>query len=228
MADDKPDHIGHRKRLRERLLQRGDDALADYELIEMLLFAAKARGDTKPLAKALMKRFGSFGAVLMAEPEKLMAVDGMGVVSAAALKVVAESARRLAREEAGEAPIIASWTKLLAYCRVQLAHETVENFHVLFLDRRNRLIADERQQRGTIDHTPVYPREVVKRALELGASAVILVHNHPSGDPTPSKTDIEMTRAIQDAAEKLGIKVHDHVIIGRAGHSSFKAQGLLT
>jgi DNA repair protein RadC len=224
---DRSDTAGHRQRLRERLLQRSGEALADYELIEMLLFAAHRRGDTKPLAKALLKRFGSFGATLRATPGELAQVEGLGEASAAALKVVAEAATRLARQEAGEQPVLASWDKLLAYCRIQLAHEAVENFHLLFLDRKNKLIADERQQRGTVDHTPVYPREVVKRALELGASAIILVHNHPSGDPTPSKADIAITREVAEAPGKLGIQVHDHLVIGRAGHVSFKSQGLL-
>jgi len=222
-----PDHLGHRKRLRGRLLQAGGGALADYELLEMLLFAASARADTKPLAKALLRRFGSFGAVLAAEPARLKEVEGVGEAAVAALKVVQESARRLLLEEVSEQPVLSSWDKLLAYCRAQLAHETVENFHVLFLDRKNRLIADERQQRGTVDHTPAYPREVVKRALDLGASALILVHNHPSGDPTPSTADVTLTRDIKLVAEKLGIALHDHLVIGRAGHSSLRSLGLI-
>ncbi len=226
-AADKPHHLGHRARLRARLLERGGDTLADYELLEFLLFAAQPRGDTKPLAKALLARFGSFAAVLNASPEQLTGVPGMGEASAAALKAIPEAARRLAREEAMDAPVIQSWQKLLDYCRVALAHERIEALHLLFLDRKLRLIADEIQQRGTVDHTPAYPREVVKRALELGASALILVHNHPSGDTTPSQADIAMTKDIAEAAGKLGIALHDHVIVGREGHSSFRALGLL-
>lgn len=223
----KADHLGHRSRLRTRLLDGGPEALADYEIVEMLLFAAIPRRDTKPLAKDLLKRFGGLGGLLKATPTQLAAVPGMAAGGVAAIKVVQAALERLTREELKEAPILSSWERLLTYCRVHLAHEPVENFHLLFLDRKNRLIADERQQRGTVDHTPVYPREVVKRALELSASALILVHNHPSGDPTPSRADIEMTREIGEAAGRLGIAVHDHVVIGKAGHYSFKAQGLL-
>jgi DNA repair protein RadC len=176
----KPHYIGHRDRLRQRLLEQGGPALADYEVLEFLLFGAKPRADTKPLAKALMKRFGSLAAVLAAEPAELAEVPGLGQASIAALKIVPEAARRLAREQVLGQPVLSSWSKLLDYCRIALAHEKVERFHLLFLDRQNRLIADETQQRGTVDHTPVYPREVVRRALELGASALILVHNHLS------------------------------------------------
>jgi DNA repair protein RadC len=224
---DKPHYLGHRARLRKRLLEQGPAALADHELLEMLLFAGNPRGDTKPLAKALLARFGSLGRVLAATPAELGKVKGLGETGVAALTAIPEAARRLAREQAQEAPVIASWQKLLDYCRITLAHERVECFHVLFLDRKNRLIADERQQRGTVDHTPVYPREVVKRALELGASALILVHNHPSGDPTPSQADIAMTKQVAEAAGKLEIAVHDHVVIGREGHASFRTLGLL-
>jgi DNA repair protein RadC len=232
MSADKPDQATphyhcHRGRLRQRLLDKGGAALADYEILEFLLFAAKPRSDTKPLAKALIKRFGSLSAVLTAEPSELAEVAGLGQASVAALKVVPEAARRLAREQVLGQPVLSSWSKLLDYCRIALAHEKVERFHLLFLDRQNRQIADETQQRGTVDHTPVYPREVVRRALELGATALILVHNHPSGDPTPSKADIEMTREIVAAGEKLSISVHDHVVIGRSGETSFKAAGLL-
>ncbi len=223
----KPHYAGHRERLRKRLLEQGPGALADYELLEMLLFAGNPRGDTKPLAKQLLARFGSLARVLSATPAELSRVKGLGETGVAALTVVPEAAKRLAREQAQEQPVIASWQKLIDYCRVTVAHERVECFHVLFLDRKNKLIADERQQRGTVDHTSVYPREVVKRALDLGASALILVHNHPSGDPTPSKADIAMTRAVAEAAAKLEIAVHDHVVIGREGHASFKSLGLL-
>lgn len=224
---DKPHYHGHRDRLRQRLLGKGGEALADYEILEFLLFGAKPRTDTKPLAKALMKRFGSLAAVLAAEPSELAEVPDLGDASIAALKIVPEAARRLAREQILGQPVLSSWGKLLDYCRISLAHEKVERFHLLFLDRQNRLIADETQQRGTVDHTPVYPREVVRRALELGATGLILVHNHPSGDPTPSKADIEMTREIVAAGEKLGIAVHDHVVIGKSGKTSFKSAGLL-
>ena len=224
---DKPHYHGHRDRLRQRLLGKGGEALADYEILEFLLFGAKPRTDTKPLAKALMKRFGSLSAVLAAEPSELAEVPDLGDASIAALKIVPEAARRLAREQILGQPVLSSWGKLLDYCRISLAHEKVERFHLLFLDRQNRLIADETQQRGTVDHTPVYPREVVRRALELGATALILVHNHPSGDPTPSKADIEMTREIVAAGEKLGIAVHDHVVIAKSVETSFKSAGLL-
>lgn len=222
-----PHYTGHRQRLRERLLKGGADALPDYELLELVLFAALPRRDAKPLAKALLKRFGGFAEVLSAEPALLSEVDGAGPAVIAALKTVQAAALRLARDEVMERPVIGSWDKLMAYCRSSMAHEKTEQFRVLFLNHRNELVADEIQQRGTIDHTPVYPREVVKRALELGASAVIMVHNHPSGDPTPSAADIEMTKEVQEAGEKLGIRLHDHVIIGRRGHNSFKTMGLL-
>lgn len=227
MSEEKPHYHGHRARLRQRLLEKGGESLADYEVLECLLFGAKPRGDVKPLAKALIDRFGSLGAVLAAAPHDLQKVTGMGEASAAALKVAAEAGRRMAREEVIDRPVLSSWDKLLKYCRTALGHEKVERFHLLFLDRKNVLIADEVQQRGTVDHTPVYPREVVKRALELGASALIMVHNHPSGDPTPSRADIAMTQEVKEAAEKLGIAVHDHVIISKSGHNSFRSLGLL-
>ncbi|MFQ5773526.1 MAG: DNA repair protein RadC [Kiloniellaceae bacterium] len=227
MGKDTPHYHGHRARLRRRLLDKGGESLADYEVLEFLLFGAKPRGDTKPLAKALLARFGSLAGVLTATARELATVSGMGQASIAILKIVPEAARRLAFEEISERPVIGSWDQLLTYCRITMGREKVEQFRLLFLDAKNRLIADEMQQRGTVDHTPVYPREVIKRALELGASALILVHNHPSGDPTPSKADIEMTREVQAAAAKLGIAVHDHIVIGRAGHNSFKSLGLL-
>ena len=227
MGKDRPRHHGHRERLRRRLLDKGADSLADYEILEFLLFGAKARGDTKPLAKALVERFGSLAGALAASPGELDKVGGMGETAIAVLKIVPEAARRLAREELSERPVIGSWDRLLAYCRITLGRESVEQFRLLFLDKKNHLIADEMQQRGTVDHTPVYPREVVKRCLELGASAVILVHNHPSGDPTPSRADIEMTKEVQEAAGKLGISVHDHIVVSKSGHASFKSLGLL-
>ncbi len=227
MTKETPHYHGHRERLRRRVLDKGVVTLSDLEVLEYLLFGARPRGDTKPLAKALIKRFGSLAGVLGASRQELAGVEGLGEASIAALKIVPEAARRLALEEASERPVIASWDKLLAYCRIAMAHEKVEQFRLLFLDKKNRLIADELQQTGTVDHTPVYPREVIKRALELGASALILVHNHPSGDATPSKADIEMTREVQEAATKLGISVHDHIVISKSGHNSFKSLGLL-
>jgi len=222
------DHAGHRGRLRERFLKGGADALADYELLEMLLFQAMPRRDTKPLAKRLLTKFNdSFAAVIAAEPAALRQVAGVGDGVVAALKTVEAAALRLAREEVMHRPVLSSWNKLIAYCRAGMARSANERFRVLFLNRQNALIADELQQKGTVDHTPVYPREVVKRALELGATAIIMVHNHPSGDPTPSKADIQMTREVRDAAAKLGIVLHDHLIMASAGHASFKELGLL-
>ncbi len=220
-------HAGHRARLRARFLESGPDALADYELLELVLFLAQPRVDTKPLAKALIARFGSFATAIAAEPAALMDVEGVGETTVAALKTVQAAAIRLAREDATGRHALSSWDKVLTYCRTALAHETIERFHVLFLDSKNALIRAEAQGKGTINHTPVYPREVVKRALELGAAAIILVHNHPSGDPTPSTADVEMTREVADAAKALGITLHDHIVVGRTGHASFKARGLL-
>ena len=223
----KPHFHGHRQRLRQRLLEGGTEALPDYELLEFLLFTGQPRGDTKPLAKALLERFRSFAGVLSAEPESLLAIPGMGDASVAALKAVREAGQRLLRADVANRPVLSSWTQLLAYCQAAAGHAEVEEFRLLFLDRKNALIADERQQRGTVDHTPVYPREVVKRALELGASALIMVHNHPSGDPTPSKADIEMTREVQKAAAVLGVTLHDHLILARGRHTSLKSLGLI-
>ena len=202
--------------------------MPDYELLELLLFGARPRGDTKPLAKALLKRFGSFAAVLSAEKPALLEVAGMGEASVAALLAVRAAAQRLLRGEIEQRPVIGSWQALVDYCTAVAGYAAVEEFRLLFLDKKNALIRDEPQQRGTVDHTPVYPREVVKRALELSASAVILVHNHPSGDPKPSRDDIEMTREVKAAAEALGIAIHDHLVIGRKGHASFRSLGLLT
>ena len=225
-ADDKPHYHGHRERLRQRLIAAGADNLPDYELLEVLLFASNPRGDVKPLAKQLLDRFGGFAELLSAEPEAL-AGAGLGLAGIAALKSVREAALRLMRSELRERPVVGSWDKLIEYCTAHIAHGKVEEFHILFLDRKNVLIKHEQQQRGTVDHTPVYPREVVKRALELQASALILVHNHPSGDPTPSKADIAVTRDIVKAAQPLGVTVHDHLIIGRGGHTSLRDLGLL-
>jgi DNA repair protein RadC len=222
-----PDHRGHRQRLRERFLEVGGEKMADYELLELVLTTAIPQMDVKPLAKQLLREFGSFAGVIAAAPEALMRVKGVKETTAAALKVIEAAAVRLAKQEISEKPLIGSWNALLDYCRASMARGQVEQFRVLFLDRKNRLIADEVQQTGTVDHTPVYPREILKRALEHGASALILVHNHPSGDPSPSRADIEITKEVQKAAQALGVQVHDHLIIGRAGHTSFKSQGLL-
>ncbi|HLJ65101.1 MAG TPA: DNA repair protein RadC [Stellaceae bacterium] len=225
--ESKPHYLGHRERLRERILIGGARSLADYELLEFLLFAAKPRGDTKPLAKELLARYGSFAEVLSAEAEILQSVPGMGDASIAALFVVREAATRLLKREVEERPIIESWSKLLDYCNAAFGFSEVEEFHLLFLDNRNMLIADELQQVGTIDRAPLYPREVVKRALALGATSIILVHNHPSGDTQPSQSDINITQAVVKAAITVGVKVHDHVIVGRGNHTSFKNIGLL-
>jgi DNA repair protein RadC len=225
-ADDTPHYHGHRQRLRQRLVAAGADNLPDYELVEVILFASNPRGDVKPLAKDLLEHFGGFAELMSAEPEAL-AGAGLGLAGIAALKAVREAALRLMRSELRERPVVGSWDKLIDYCTAHIAHGKVEEFHVLFLDRKNVLIKHEQQQRGTIDHTPVYPREVVKRALELQAAALILVHNHPSGDPTPSKADIAVTKDILKAAQPLGVTVHDHLIIGRGRHTSLRDLGLL-
>jgi DNA repair protein RadC len=214
-------------RLRERFLAGGADAMPDYELLEMTLFAALPRRDTKPLAKALLARFGSFAEVIAAPRARLLEVKGVGEAVANHLKIVEAAAHRLAKTRVVGRPVLSSWSALLDYCTAAMARVPNEEFRVLFLDRKNVLITDEVQNRGTVDHTPVYPREIVKRALELGASSLILVHNHPSGDPTPSKADIAMTREIVSAAKALSIAVHDHLVIGRSGHASFKTLNLL-
>jgi DNA repair protein RadC len=227
-ASDNPAHyLGHRERLRERFFAGGADAMPDYELLEMVLFAAVPRRDVKPLAKALISHFGSFAEAVAAPRELLLKVDGVSDGVAAQLKIVEAAALRLAKTRLLGKPALSSWSALIDYCAAAMARAPREEFRVLFLDRRNVLIADEVQSTGTIDHTPVYPREIVKRALELSASAIILVHNHPSGDPTPSRADISMTRDVADAAKALNIVVHDHVVVGRQGHASFKALGLL-
>ena len=225
-AAPKPHYHGHRARVRERVLKAGIESLPDYELLELLLFYAIDRLDTKPLAKRLLERFGTVGDVFAAEPAQLreFAIDQRTLVM---FRAVSEAGRRLAERKVKDMPVLTNWQQLLDYCHAALAHEKTEQFRILFLDRKNVLIADEIQQRGTIDHTPVYPREVVKRALELGAAALILVHNHPSGDPKPSRDDIEMTREIAKAAEALGISIHDHLVIGRKGHASFRSLGLI-
>jgi DNA repair protein RadC len=225
--DAKPHYHGHRQRLRDRFLSAGPQALPDYELLELLLFYGIERRDTKPLAKKLIERFGSLGGVLAAPVEQLAEFEEIDKRTLVLLRAARETGARLAREEVADRPVIGSWQKLLDYCRSTMAHNDTEQFRLLFLDRKNVLIADEVQQRGTVDHTPVYPREVVKRALQLGASSLIMVHNHPSGDPTPSQADIDMTREVQAAAEVLGIALHDHVVIGRKGHASFKSLRLI-
>jgi len=225
----KPHHHGHRDRLRQRFLSGGPDALPDYELLELILFAANPRGDVKPMAKALIERFGSLSRVLSTSPQHLENANIKGLSSAgiAAIKAAQVAGLRLLAAEARAAPVISNWQALLDYLRGAMAYEAVEQVRILFLDRKNRLIADEVQGRGTVDHTPVYPREVVKRALELGASALILVHNHPSGDPTPSRADIEMTRAVQEVAAALSVTVHDHLVVGAEETASFRSLGLL-
>jgi DNA repair protein RadC len=213
--------------LRERFVAGGPDALPDYELLELLLFLAIPQRDVKPLAKALIAKFGSFGDVIAAPRERLLEVEGVKDGTVTALKIVESAALRLARAKVLNRHALSSWEALLDYCSAVMARSQTEEFRILFLDRKNILLADEVHQRGTVDHTPVYPREVVKRALELGASAIILVHNRPSGDPTPSRADIAMTREIALAAKALKIEVHDHLVIGRGKHASFKALGLL-
>ncbi len=222
-----PHATGHRERLRERFARAGVDAVQDYELLELLLFRTIPRRDVKPLAKSLIEKFGGFAEVLAAPVSRLCEVKGVSERVALDFKIVHAAGIKLTQARILNRPVIASWQDLLAYCRAAMADEKTELFRILFLDRKNILIADEVQQRGTVDHTPVYPREVVKRGLELGASALILVHNHPSGDPTPSQADIEMTRQIAEAAKALNIRIHDHLVIGKDREASFKTLGLL-
>jgi DNA repair protein RadC len=213
--------------LRDRFVSGGADALPDYEMLELVLFAAVPRGDMKPLAKDLLKRFGSFAEVIAAPRARLLEVKGVGEAVVAQLKIVEAAAMRLSKTGLLNRPALSSWSALIDYCTAAMSRNSHEEFRVLFMDRKNMLIADEVQGKGTIDHTPVYPREILKRALELGASAIILAHNHPSGDPTPSRADIDMTREIAKAAMALKIAVHDHIVVARGGALSFKAQGLL-
>jgi DNA repair protein RadC len=227
LAEPAPHFLGHRERLRERFLKGGSDALADYELLELVLFRAIGRRDLKPLAKELLKQFGSFAEVVSAPIERLKSIKGLGEAAITELKIVQAAAHQLARGQVQNRPVLSSWSSVLDYCRTAMAFADKEQLRVLFLDKRNRLIADELQQEGTVDHTPVYPREVVKRALELSATAVILVHNHPSGDPTPSQADIAMTKEIVSVAQPLGISVHDHIIVGKDGHASLKGLRLI-
>ena len=221
-----PHHLGHRERLRQRALA-AMGALPDYELLELFLFRSLPQGDVKPLAKALLERFGGLAAVLAADVEALKTVKGVGAAVALDLKLLQEASLRIGRAEVTRRPVISSWSALLAYTKAALAHAPREQFRVLFLDKKNQLIADETMNEGTVDHAPVYPREVARRALELSASAVILVHNHPSGDPTPSAADIDMTRQVVEAGRVLKIAVHDHLVVGREGVASFKALGLI-
>jgi DNA repair protein RadC len=223
----KPHYLGHRERLWRRFRDAGADALPDYELLELILFRAVPRRDTKPLAKAILAQFGTFAEALNAPEERLKEVPGLGQAAITEIKLVRAAALRLVRGEVLERPVLASWSQVLDYCRASMGFEAKEQFRILFLDKRNQIIADEVQQKGTVDHTPVYVREVVKRALELSATAIVLVHNHPSGDPTPSRADIEMTKQIVSSAKNLGIVVHDHIIVGKQGHASFRGLGLI-
>lgn len=223
-----PHYAGHRARLRQRFVQGGADALADYELLELLLFMAVPRKDVKPLAKALIAQFGDYKGVMNAPIMKLAAFDGLSEASAIAIKVVQSSAHRLMKQEVMHRPVLNSWNRLIDYCTATMAHETKEYFRILFLNKKNELIADEILGSGTVDHTPAYPREIVKRALEVGATALILLHNHPSGDSKPSPADIDMTMAVVEAAGALDIAIHDHVIISRNGYTSFRTLGLLS
>lgn len=218
---------GHRERLRERLLKGGAEALADYEVLEYLLFAAIKQGDTKPIAKALIAQFGSLSGVLNADPAALQRTKGVGKTSAAALKSVAIAARRMARSEVIEKPVLASWSALIDYLSIDMAHLTVERVRVLYLDTKNRLIDDHHVGDGSIDEAAIHPREVIRRAMDVGASALILVHNHPSGSPEPSRADIQITKRIAEAGRLLGVTVHDHVIVAREGHVSLRAKGLI-
>ena len=227
LSEASPHYHGHRERLRTRFRDAGSDAVSDYELLELALLRAIPQRDVKPLAKDLIAKFGSFAEGVTAPTARLAEVKGLGDDAITELKIVHAAASRLAREQVQKRPLLSSWSSVLDYCRMAQAFAEKEQFRVLFLDKRNQLIADELQQTGTVDHTPVYPREVVKRALELSATALILVHNHPSGDPTPSRADIQMTQAIIEVARPLGVSVHDHIIVGKEGHASFKGLRLI-
>ena len=222
-----PHYHGHRERLRQRFRGAGADALSDYELLEMVLFRALPRRDVKPLAKSLIGIFGSFAEAVHAPDARLREVSGLGEAAITEIKLIAAAASRITRGPLKQRTLLSSWSSVIDYCRTTMAFAEKEQFRILFLDKRNQLIADELQQVGTVDHTPVYPREVVKRALELSATAIIMVHNHPSGDPTPSTADIQMTKAIVDIAKPLGISVHDHIIVGKNGHASLKGLKLM-
>lgn len=224
---DRPHYIGHRSRLRARFHQGGDEGMSDYELLELVLFRSMPRCDTKPVAKALIGRFGTFAEVLGARIERLKEIDGIGDAAAGDLKIIEAAARRMARGAIKQRPVLDHWRNVIDYCRTAMAFADREEFRILFLDRRNCLIADEIQGSGTVDHAPAYPREIIRRALEVGATAVILVHNHPSGDPSPSTADVHMTLEIANAAKPLGIELLDHIIVGRHGHASFKGLRLI-
>jgi len=226
-APQKPHHVGHRQRLRDRFRKGGPDALPDYELIEMILFRALPQGDTKPLAKALLERFGSFADVINASDTRLREVQGVGERVVDELKLIRAASLRLMQGQIMGRRVLGSWQAVLDYCKAAQGFDDKEQFRILFLDKRNQLVGDEIQQTGTVDHTPVYIREVVKRALELSASALILVHNHPSGDPTPSAADVDMTKQIIAAARPLGVQVHDHIIVGRTGYFSMKGKKII-
>jgi DNA repair protein RadC len=221
-----PHYIGHRERLRARFAE-GPDQIPDYEMLELLLFRSIPRADVKALAKAMIARFGSLPEVLSAAPEHLAEIPGVGPAIVHDLKLIEAAARRLSFGAIRGRQVLSSWNSVLEYCRTAMGFAEIEELRLLFLDKKNGLIRDEVMQRGTVDHTPVYPREIMRRALQLNATAIILVHNHPSGDPTPSRADIEMTREIVEHAEALGLTIHDHLIIGRKGHASFRALGLL-
>jgi DNA repair protein RadC len=225
--DEVKHYHGHRERLRTRLREAGPAALADYELLELILFRAIPQKDVKPLAKALLARFGSFPDAIAAEPQRLAEIKGMGPGAITEFKIVEAAAQRFARGAVKKRLPMGSWSEVVDYCRTSMAFENREIFRILFLDKKNGLIADEVQAAGTVDHTPVYPREVVRRALELAATAIVLVHNHPSGDPTPSTQDVKMTLDIIGMAKPLGVTVHDHIIVGRDGHASLKGMRLI-
>jgi DNA repair protein RadC len=227
LPDATPHYHGHRERLRARFHDAGAGALPDYELLELLLFRSIPQRDVKPLAKELIQRFGSFAEVLAAPSARLTEVKGVGAGVALDLKIVEAALTRMAKGAVAKRTVLSSWSTVLDYCRMAMAFAEREQLRILFLDKKNALIADEVQQTGTVDHTPVYPREVVRRALELSATALILVHNHPSGDPAPSQADIQITKAIVDIAAPLGISVHDHVIVGKNGHASLKEMRLI-
>ena len=227
LAEAPPHYHGHRERLRKRFLDAGSDAVSDYELLELILFRAIPQKDVKPIAKDLIEKFGSFAEVIAAPPKRLREIKGIKDAAVAEFKIIHAAANRLARGQVKKRTVLSSWSSVLDYCRTAMAFAEKEQFRILFLDKRNQLIADEVQQTGTVDHTPVYPREVVKRALELSATAIILVHNHPSGDPTPSRADITMTQAIVDVAKPLGVMLYDHIIVGKEGHASLKGLRLI-
>lgn len=222
-----PHYFGHRDRLRQRFRQSGHESLPDYEMMELILFRAIPRRDTKPLAKAILEKFGSFAEAINASEERLSEISGLGQSAITEIRIIRAAALRLMQGEVLKRPLLSSWDKVIQYCKAAMAYETREQFRILFLDKRNRLVADEVQGNGTVDHTPVYVREVLRRALELSACAIVLVHNHPSGDPTPSRADIEMTKEIISAARNLDIAVHDHLIVGRDGHISLRSAGFV-